>query len=132
MNAEADVVPEDLRYTTEHEWVRLEDGRARVGITKFAADRLSDIVYVELPEVGREVRFLEPFGVIESVKAASDLYSPLTGRVVAVNERLRNEPELVTQDPYGEGWMILIEPTDPSELDRLLDAAAYRRHIGEV
>lgn len=131
MNAEVGVVPEDLRYTTEHEWVRLEGNWARVGITKFAADRLSDVVYVELPEVGREVRFLEPFGVIESVKAASDLYAPLTGRVVEVNERLRSEPELVTQDPYGEGWMILIEPTDPSELDRLLDAAAYRRHIGE-
>lgn len=131
MNAEVGVVPEDLRYTTEHEWVRLEGSRARVGITKFAADRLSDVVYVDLPEVGREVRFLEPFGVIESVKAASDLYAPLTGRVVEVNERLRSEPELVTQDPYGEGWMILIEPTDPSELDRLLDAAAYRRHIGE-
>jgi len=131
VNAEVGVVPEDLRYTTEHEWVRLEGSRARVGITKFAADRLSDVVYVDLPEVGREVRFLEPFGVIESVKAASDLYAPLTGRVVEVNERLRSEPELVTQDPYGEGWMILIEPTDPSELDRLLDAAAYRRHIGE-
>jgi glycine cleavage system H protein len=131
VNAEVGVVPEDLRYTTEHEWVRLEGNWARVGITKFAADRLSDVVYVELPEVGREVRFLEPFGVIESVKAASDLYAPLTGRVVEVNERLRSEPELVTQDPYGEGWMILIEPTDPSELDRLLDAAAYRRHIGE-
>ncbi|MCS7171981.1 MAG: glycine cleavage system protein GcvH [Armatimonadetes bacterium] len=126
-----EVVPEDLRYTTEHEWVRMEDGRARVGITKFAADRLSDIVYVELPEVGREVRFMEPFGVIESVKAASDLYSPLTGRVVEVNGRLRDQPELVSQDPYGEGWMIVVEPADPSELERLLDAGAYRRHIGE-
>ncbi|MDR5709710.1 MAG: glycine cleavage system protein GcvH [Armatimonadota bacterium] len=125
------MVPEDLRYTPEHEWVRMEGDRARVGITKFAADRLTDIVYVELPEVGRTVRFMEPFGVIESVKAASDLYSPLTGRVVAVNERLRDAPELVSQDPYGEGWMILIEPADLSELERLLDAEAYRRHIGE-
>ncbi len=125
------MVPEELRYTTEHEWVRMEGGQARVGITKFAADRLTDIVYVELPEVGREVRFMEPFGVIESVKAASELYAPLTGRVVAVNERLREAPELVSQDPYGEGWMILIEPVDLSELGRLLDAEAYRRHIGE-
>ncbi len=125
------MVPEDLRYTTEHEWVRMEGNLARVGITRFAADRLSDVVYVELPEVGREVRFMEPFGVIESVKAASDLYAPLTGRVVAVNERLREEPELVSRDPYGEGWMIVIEPVDPSELGRLLDAEAYRRHIGE-
>lgn len=125
------MVPEDLRYTTEHEWVRLEDGRARVGITKFAAERLSDIVYVELPEVGREVRFMEPFGVIESVKAASDLYAPLSGRVVEVNERLRDEPELISQDPYGEGYLIVIEPSDLSELDRLLDAAAYRTHIGD-
>jgi len=125
------MVPEELRYTTEHEWVRVEGNRARVGITKYAADRLTDIVYVELPEVGREVRFMEPFGVIESVKAASDLYAPLSGRVVEVNERLRDQPELVGQDPYGEGWMIVIEPQDLSELDRLLDAERYRKHIGE-
>jgi glycine cleavage system H protein len=125
------VVPDELRYTTEHEWVRMEGDRARVGITKYAADRLTDIVYVELPEVGREVRFMEPFGVIESVKAASDLYAPLSGRVVEVNERLRDQPELVGQDPYGEGWMIVIEPQDLSELDRLLDAEQYRKHIGE-
>lgn len=125
------MVPDELRYTTEHEWVRMEGNRARVGITKYAADRLTDIVYVELPEVGREVRFMEPFGVIESVKAASDLYAPLSGRVVEVNERLRDQPELVGQDPYGEGWIIVIEPHDPTELDRLLDAERYRQHIGE-
>lgn len=125
------MVPEELRYTTEHEWVRVEGDRVRVGITKYAADRLTDIVYVELPEVGREVRFMEPFGVIESVKAASDLYAPLGGRVVEVNERLRDQPELVGQDPYGEGWMIVIEPHDLGELDRLLDAERYRKHIGE-
>ena len=125
------MVPEELRYTTEHEWVRVEGDRVRVGITKYAADRLTDIVYVELPEVGREVRFMEPFGVIESVKAASDLYAPLSGRVVEVNERLRDHPELVGQDPYGDGWMIVIEPHDLGELDRLLDAERYRKHIGE-
>ncbi len=124
--------PEDYRYSTEHEWAKREDGRVRVGITRFAADRLTDVVYVELPAVGAQVRFMQPFGVVESVKAASDLYAPVSGRVVEVNERLRERPELVNEDPHGEGWMIVVEADDPSELDRLLDAEAYRRHIGEA
>lgn len=124
--------PEDYRYSTEHEWAKREDGRVRVGITRFAADRLTDVVYVELPAVGTQVRFMQPFGVVESVKAASDLYAPVSGRVVEVNERLRERPELVNEDPHGQGWMIVVELDDPSELDRLLDAEAYRRHIGEA
>jgi glycine cleavage system H protein len=126
------VYPEDYRYSTEHEWAKREDGRVRVGITRFAADRLTDVVYVELPAVGTQVQFMQPFGVVESVKAASDLYAPVSGRVVEVNERLRERPELVNEDPHGQGWMIVVEADDPSELDRLLDAQAYRRHIGEA
>jgi len=126
------VYPEDYRYSTEHEWAKRENGRVRVGITRFAADRLTDVVYVELPQVGSEVRFMQPFGVVESVKAASELYAPVSGRVVEVNERLRDRPELVNEDPHGEGWMIVVEATDPSELDRLMDAQAYRQHIGEA
>ena len=124
--------PEEYRYSREHEWAKPEDGRARVGITRFAADRLTDVVYVELPPVGAEVRFMQPFGVVESVKAASELYAPVSGRVVEVNERLQDHPELVNQDPHGEGWMIVVEMSDPAELERLMDAQAYRQHVGEA
>lgn len=123
--------PEDLRYTKEHEWARLENGRVRVGITRFAADRLSDVVFIELPAVGTIVKSMEPFGVIESVKAASDLYAPVSGTVVEVNRTLVDAPELVNSDPYDRGWMILIQPQDLSELDRLLAADQYVKLIGE-
>ncbi|MER3461306.1 MAG: glycine cleavage system protein H [candidate division GAL15 bacterium] len=129
---EVAVYPEEYRYSREHEWAKREDGRARVGITRFAADRLTDVVYVELPPVGAEVRFMQPFGVVESVKAASELYAPVSGRVVEVNERLQDHPELVNQDPHGEGWMIVVEMSDPAELERLMDAQAYRQHVGEA
>lgn len=118
-------IPEGLRYTDEHEWVKLEDGKARVGITDFAQDQLGDVVYVETPSVGDSVEAGATFGVIESVKAASDLFCPVTGTVTEVNERLLDEPELVNSDPYGDGWMVVIEPADPSAIDALLDAAAY-------
>lgn len=123
--------PEDLRYTKEHEWARLENGRVRVGITQFAADRLSDVVFIELPAVGAIVKSMEPFGVIESVKAASDLYAPVSGTVVDVNRTLVDAPELVNSDPYDQGWMILIQPQDLSELDRLFAADQYFKLIGE-
>ena len=123
--------PEDLRYTKEHEWARLENGRVRVGITRFAADRLSDVVFIELPAVGTIVKSMEPFGVIESVKAASDLYAPVSGTVVEVNRTLVDAPELVNSDPYDRGWMILIQPQDLCELDRLLAADQYVKLIGE-
>lgn len=123
--------PEDLRYTKEHEWARLESGRVRVGITQFAADRLSDVVFIELPAVGAIVKSKEPFGVIESVKAASDLYAPVSGTVVEVNRTLVDAPELVNSDPYDQGWMILIQPQDLSELDRLFAADQYLKLIGE-
>ncbi len=121
----------ELRYSKEHEWAKVEGKRVRVGITKFAADRLSDVVYVELPKVGSEVAFMQTFGVVESVKAVSDLYSPLSGKVVEINQALVEKPEVINTDPYGEAWMIVVEPRDLSELQRLLDADAYMALIGE-
>jgi len=126
------VYPKDLRYSKEHEWARTEGNRVRVGITKFAADRLSDVVYVELPQVGAEVSFMQPFGVVESVKAVSDLYAPVSGRVAEINRALVEKPELINTDPYGEAWMIVVEPRDLAELDRLMDAAAYAAMVGEA
>ncbi|MDQ7858959.1 MAG: glycine cleavage system protein GcvH [Armatimonadota bacterium] len=122
--------PDDRRYTREHEWAKREDGRIRVGITKFAADRLSDVVFIELPKVGAEVRAMEPFGVIESVKAASDLYAPVSGRVVEVNQQLVDSPEMINQDPHGAAWMVVIEPSGDEAWDGLLDAAAYGALVG--
>jgi glycine cleavage system H protein len=125
------VYPKELRYSKEHEWVKTEGRRARVGITKFAADRLSDVVYVELPKVGTEIVFMQPFGVVESVKAVSDLYAPISGKVVEINEALVEKPEIINTDPYGEAWMIVVEPRDLSELAQLLDAGAYMSLVGE-
>lgn len=118
-------VPTDLRYTRDHEWVRLDGEEAVVGITQYAADQLGDIVFVELPDTGKALEASRPFGVVESVKAVSDLFAPLTGEVVSTNEALTGGPELVNSDPYGEGWMIRLRLADPSDLDDLLDADAY-------
>jgi glycine cleavage system H protein len=124
--------PEELRYTNEHEWVSTEEGnRVRVGITDFAQDALGDVVYVDMPEEGTEVAAGEPFGEVESTKSVSDVYSPVSGRVVERNAVLGESPELVNRDPYGEGWMVVVELSDPSEVDRLMDAAAYRRMVEE-
>jgi glycine cleavage system H protein len=117
--------PDDLRYSKEHEWVRAEDGRATIGITSFAADELGDIVFIELPEVGATVSQFGTFGVVESVKAVSDLFAPVSGEVAEVNEALRDAPELLNADPYGEGWIARVTLADAAELDNLLDAAAY-------
>jgi glycine cleavage system H protein len=117
--------PDDLRYSKEHEWVRVEGGRATIGITSFAADELGDIVFVELPEVGSDLRQFTTFGVVESVKAVSDLYAPVSGRVVEINDALRDAPELVNGDAFGDGWMLRLELADDRELDKLMDAAAY-------
>lgn len=124
--------PKELRYSKEHEWAKVEGTRVRVGITKFAADRLSDVVYIELPKVGTEVTFMQTFGVVESVKAVSDLYSPVSGKVVEINQALVEKPEVINTDPYGEAWMILMEPRDLNELKQLLDADAYMTLIGEA
>lgn len=117
----------NLRYTREHEWLLVEGGRGRVGITDYAQESLGDVVYVELPAVGDKVVQGEPFGVVESVKAASDLYAPVSGVVVEVNEALKESPELVNRDPYGEGWMILVEMADEGELEKLLTAEEYEK-----
>lgn len=118
-------VPNDLRFTKDHEWVRLEGDEATVGITAYAADQLGDIVFVELPDVGKALSQHGTFGVVESVKAVSDLFAPLSGEVAATNDALTGSPELVNGDPYGDGWMIRVKLADTAEVDGLLDAAAY-------
>jgi glycine cleavage system H protein len=125
--------PEELRYTKEHEWVSVEDGdRVRVGITDFAQDALGDVVYVDIPEEGTEVTSGQAFGEVESTKSVSDIFSPVSGRIAERNGVLSETPELVNRDPYGEGWMIVVEMSDPSELDRLMNAASYREMVEEA
>jgi glycine cleavage system H protein len=121
--------PEDLRYTKDHEWLRLEKDEGVVGITDFAQDALGDVVFVELPAVGAVLTQGQTFGVVESNKTVSDLFAPVTGKVTAVNQGLRDEPELVNQDPYGRGWMIRIAPSTREDVDGLLDVARYRALI---
>ena len=118
--------PEDLRYTKEHEWARRDGDVVRVGISDFAQDALGDVVYVDVPETGTEVTAGQPFGEVESTKSVSDVYAPIAGTVVEVNADLVDAPNRLNEDPYGEGWICLIEPDDPSALDALLDAEAYR------
>jgi glycine cleavage system H protein len=121
------VIPEDLRYTAEHEWVApAAEGPVRVGITDFAQDALGDIVYVQLPEQGSTVQAGEAFGEVESTKSVSELYAPVSGTVVARNDRLTDEPEVINTDPYGAGWLVEIEPADRAAVDGLLDAAGYQ------
>ena len=124
--------PPGLKYTKEHEWIKVEGGVATIGITHYAQGELGDIVYVTLPEVGADVRQMAVFGTVEAVKTVSDLYSPVTGRVAAVNKALADRPESVNQSPYGDGWMIKVEMKDPQELDGLLSADQYRAEIGET
>lgn len=123
-------VPEDLKYTEEHEWIKVEDGTIRYGITDFAQEELGDIVYVELPQEGDEIGRNDMIGVVESVKTVSDLYSPISGTVKKVNFDLEEAPEVINDDPYGEGWIAVIEPSDESELDALFDEDEYSEHIG--
>jgi glycine cleavage system H protein len=126
------MVPQDLRYTVDHEWVRVTGQTATVGITQFAAEQLGDIVFVELPGAGVELAAAATFGVVESVKAVSDLFSPLSGTVAEVNPALAGQPELVNSDPYGEGWMLKLNLADASEVDRLLEPAAYEQLTSEA
>ncbi|PYM62579.1 MAG: glycine cleavage system protein GcvH [Candidatus Rokuibacteriota bacterium] len=121
--------PADLRYTKEHEWAKVEGGRARVGITHYAQDQLGDVVFVELPKVGTQVRQMQGFGVVESVKAVSDLFAPLSGEVVEVNGDLAQHPEKVNQDPYGTGWLIVVTIADPKEVEALMTAAQYQEYL---
>lgn len=123
-------IPPSLKYSKTHEWVRVEGGVAVVGITDYAQESLSDVVYVELPPIGTVLQAGDKFGVVESVKAASDLYSPVGGKVIAVNEALATSPELVNKDPYGEGWMIRLQPSNlEADLANLLDAAGYEAFL---
>lgn len=124
-------VPADLRYTKDHEWVRVEGDEATVGITEYAAGQLGDIVFVELPSAGSSLEQFGTFGVVESVKAVSDLFAPISGEVVAANADLTGRPELVNDEPYGAGWMLKVKVGDPAQLDGLLDAAAYDRLTAE-
>ena len=122
-------VPEGLRYSKDHEWARLEDGRVRMGITDYAQDALGDVVFVQLPAVGTEVATGASFSEVESTKSVSDIYAPVGGTVVEVNDELADAPERLNEDPYGDGWLCVLEPTDPAELDGLLDADGYRKLV---
>lgn len=121
--------PEELKYTDEHEWVLVEDDVVTVGITDFAQDQLGDVVFVELPEVGDSVEAGSTFGVVESVKAVSDVYSPVTGEIVEINESLPDEPEVVNTSPYEDGWMIKVKLSDASSIDDLMDVTAYQEFV---
>ena len=118
-------VPDDLRYTSDHEWARLEDGLVRIGITDYAQDALGDVVFVQVPDVNTEVKAGERFSEVESTKSVSDIYAPITGTIAEVNTDLADAPQRINEDPYGEGWLCVIRPADDAELDSLLDAAAY-------
>jgi glycine cleavage system H protein len=122
-------LPKELLYTEEHEWVLVEDNMATIGITDYAQGELGDIVFVELPHIGDEVKQMDPFGTIEAVKAVSDLFSPVSGKVVGVNDLLSDQPELINQSPYDEGWMIKVELSNKSELKSLLSAETYKQQI---
>ncbi len=123
------MTPTDRKYTKEHEWVKPDEDLATVGITDYAQEQLGDIVYVELPQPGDTLSQFESFGIIESVKAASDLFAPISGEVVAVNEELVDRPELVNEDPYGDGWLLKVNPEDKSEMDGLMAAEEYEAHL---
>ena len=125
-------VPEDLHYSKDHEWIRVEGSIAVVGITDHAQDALGDVVYVELPKAGDEFAAHESFGSVESVKAVSEVFTPVSGEITEANDTLQDEPEKVNQDPYGEGWMIVIEVGDQAELDDLLDASTYQQFVEEA
>jgi glycine cleavage system H protein len=125
-------IPADLRYTRDHEWAKNEGDRLRVGITAFAQEQLGDVVFVELPKVGARVTARQSFGVVESVKAVSDLFAPVTGEVVEVNADLSKSPEIVNQDPYGKGWMIMVAPAKPEEWSELLTSAQYEAFLAQA
>lgn len=122
-------VPDELKYSTDHEWVQITGGRARIGITDYAQDALGDVVYVQVPQVGDTVAAGDSFGEVESTKSVSDIYAPVSGQVVAVNEALADEPALVNSDPYGDGWLCEVEFSEPAEVDALLDAIGYQAVI---
>jgi glycine cleavage system H protein len=123
--------PDDLRYHREHDWARIEDGEATFGVTWYAQDALGEVVFYEPPEVGSQASKDEAYAEVESVKAVSDVYAPLSGEIAAVNEAVAEKPELINEDPYGDGWLVRVKLSDPSEADELMDAAAYRAMLAE-
>ena len=123
--------PEDVRYTAEHEWARLDGGLVTVGITSYATEQLGDVVFVELPEVGKTLEAMKPFGVVEAVKTVSDLFSPVAGQVTEVNGALADNPALVNQEPFGDGWMIRVRPTNPGDVQKLMTSSDYERMLEE-
>ncbi len=125
-------IPSELRYTKEHEWAKQESGRVRVGITAYAQEQLGDVVFVELPKVGAKVTAHKPFGIVESVKAVSDLFAPVSGEIVEVNGELPNAPQTVNEDPYGRGWMLVVAPSHAKEFDELLTAKQYEQLLAEA
>jgi glycine cleavage system H protein len=125
-------IPKDLKYTREHEWAKQEGDRVRVGITAYAQEQLGDVVFVELPKVGAKVTATKNFGVVESVKAVSDLFAPISGEVVEINAELSQKPETVNQDPYGRGWMIVVKPSSKGEWDQLLTAQQYEEFLKQA
>ncbi|WEG16468.1 glycine cleavage system protein GcvH [Alkalihalophilus pseudofirmus] len=124
-------VPKELKYSEEHEWVKVEDDKVRIGITDFAQSELGDIVFVELPEVGDDIEANEPFGSVESVKTVSELYAPISGKVVEINEELDDSPEFVNESPYEKAWMIVVELKDSNEVDKLMNDSEYAEMISE-
>jgi glycine cleavage system H protein len=122
-------IPPDLRYSTDHEWARVEEGRVRIGITDYAQDALGDVVFVEVPEAGSEVERGASFSEVESTKSVSEIYAPVSGVIAEINADLADSPERLNDDPYGEGWICIIDPSDPAQLDELLDAEGYRALI---
>ncbi len=122
-------LPDDLRYSSDHEWVRLENGQLRLGITDYAQDALGDVVYVEIPQIGLQIDAAGKVSEVESTKSVSDIYAPVAGTIVAVNDALSDAPERLNDDPYGEGWICIIEPADPGSVDELMDVDGYRRLI---
>jgi glycine cleavage system H protein len=123
--------PEDLKYTKDHEWARVEGARVTVGITQFAQEQLGDVVYVELPKVGSALKKGEPFGVVESTKAVSELFAPVSGKVIEVNDALVDHPEAINSDPYKDGWMVKVDGADAKDLAELMSAASYAKHAAE-
>jgi glycine cleavage system H protein len=121
--------PDDLKYSREHEWARISGGEATVGITHFAQDKLGDVVFVELPKAGAELKQMDEFGVVESVKTVSNLFCPLSGKVIEVNDELASKPELVNEDPYGKGWIVKVKMSNPADASKLLGAAEYKKLI---
>jgi glycine cleavage system H protein len=129
--AGGNLIPGDLKYSSEHEWLRIEGDVARVGITDYAQDQLGDIVFVDLPKAGENVAFMGKFGEIESVKVASEIFSPASGEIAEINAALDQSPELVNKDPYGEGWLVTIRLSDAAEADKLMDAAGYEKLVAK-